>query len=156
MTDPHRQPHRLQTPAFFPEQAVNWAWYQEKIKAAGRPIRVLNLFGYTGGAALACLAGRPSPMWMPAKAWWPGRVRMLPPVTWLTAPAAGSLTTASSSYSGKSAAQQVRRRHHGPAELWAARAAKLAGGQLYDLITLTEQVLSDDPLFLPSTPTPRV
>ena len=40
----------------FPEQAVNWAWYQEKIRAAGRPIRVLNLFGYTGGATLACLA----------------------------------------------------------------------------------------------------
>ena len=36
----------------FPEQAVNWAWYQEKIKAAGRPIRVLNLFGYTGAASL--------------------------------------------------------------------------------------------------------
>ena len=34
---------------------MNWAWYQEKIKAAGRPIRVLNLFGYTGGATLACL-----------------------------------------------------------------------------------------------------
>ena len=40
----------------FPEQAVNWAWYQEKIRAAGHPIRVLNLFGYTGGATLACLA----------------------------------------------------------------------------------------------------
>ena len=40
----------------FPEQAVNWAWYQEKIKAAGRPIKVLNLFGYTGGATLACAA----------------------------------------------------------------------------------------------------
>lgn len=38
----------------FPEQAVNWAWYQQKIKAAGRPVRVLNLFGYTGGATLAC------------------------------------------------------------------------------------------------------
>ena len=32
----------------FPEQAVNWAWYQEKIKAADRPVKVLNLFGYTG------------------------------------------------------------------------------------------------------------
>lgn len=32
----------------FPEQAVNWAWYQEKIRQAGRPIRVLNLFSYTG------------------------------------------------------------------------------------------------------------
>ena len=40
----------------FPEQAVNWAWYQKAIAAAGRPIRVLNLFGYTGGATLACLA----------------------------------------------------------------------------------------------------
>ena len=40
----------------FPEQAVNWAWYQEKIKAADRPVKVLNLFGYTGGATLACLA----------------------------------------------------------------------------------------------------
>ena len=40
----------------FPEQAVNWAWYQEKIRQAGRPIRVLNLFSYTGGATLACLA----------------------------------------------------------------------------------------------------
>ena len=40
----------------FPEQAVNWDWYQKKIEAAGRPIRVLNLFGYTGGATLACAA----------------------------------------------------------------------------------------------------
>jgi 23S rRNA (cytosine1962-C5)-methyltransferase len=40
----------------FPEQAVNWAWYQQKIRAAGRPVKVLNLFGYTGGATLACLA----------------------------------------------------------------------------------------------------
>ena len=40
----------------FPEQAVNWAWYREKIKAAGRPVKVLNLFGYTGGATLACLS----------------------------------------------------------------------------------------------------
>ena len=40
----------------FPEQAVNWAWYAKKIRAAGRPIKVLNLFGYTGGATLACMA----------------------------------------------------------------------------------------------------
>ena len=40
----------------FPEQAVNWAWYGRKIGAAGRPVRVLNLFGYTGGATLACAA----------------------------------------------------------------------------------------------------
>ena len=40
----------------FPEQAVNWAWYAQKIRAAGRPVKVLNLFGYTGGATLACAA----------------------------------------------------------------------------------------------------
>lgn len=40
----------------FPEQAVNWAFYKKIIAAAGRPIRVLNLFGYTGGATLACAA----------------------------------------------------------------------------------------------------
>ncbi|HEY8500393.1 MAG TPA: class I SAM-dependent methyltransferase [Clostridia bacterium] len=40
----------------FPEQAVNWDWMAEKIKKAGREIRVLNLFGYTGGATLACVS----------------------------------------------------------------------------------------------------
>ena len=38
----------------FPEQAVNWDWMTGLIRAAGRPVRVLNLFGYTGGATLAC------------------------------------------------------------------------------------------------------
>ncbi len=39
----------------FPEQAVNWAFAAEKIQSAGRPVKVLNLFGYTGAATLACL-----------------------------------------------------------------------------------------------------
>lgn len=38
----------------FPEQAVNWDYMAEKIAAAGRQIKVLNLFAYTGGATLAC------------------------------------------------------------------------------------------------------
>lgn len=37
----------------FPEQAVNWDMMSEMIRNAGRPIRVLNLFGYTGGATLS-------------------------------------------------------------------------------------------------------
>ena len=37
----------------FPEQAANWDWFSELIRAAGRPIRVLNLFAYTGGATVA-------------------------------------------------------------------------------------------------------
>ena len=40
----------------FPEQAVNWDRMAAWIRAADRPIRVLNLFGYTGGATLACVA----------------------------------------------------------------------------------------------------
>ena len=37
----------------FPEQAANWDWFSELIKSAGRPIKVLNLFAYTGGATVA-------------------------------------------------------------------------------------------------------
>ena len=40
----------------FPEQAVNWDKMTALIKNAGRPISVLNLFAYTGGATCACLA----------------------------------------------------------------------------------------------------
>ena len=40
----------------FPEQAVNWDYCGELIRSANRPINVLNLFAYTGGATLACAA----------------------------------------------------------------------------------------------------
>ncbi len=40
----------------FPEQAVNWEWFSQLIRDAGRPIRVLNLFAYTGGATAAAAA----------------------------------------------------------------------------------------------------
>ena len=39
----------------FPEQAVNWDLMSDCIKKAGRPLKVLNLFAYTGGATVACL-----------------------------------------------------------------------------------------------------
>lgn len=39
----------------FPEQAVNWEWMQNKIKEENRPLKILNLFGYTGCATLACM-----------------------------------------------------------------------------------------------------
>ena len=38
----------------FPEQAVNWDYMMNKIRNANRPIKVLNLFAYTGGATMAC------------------------------------------------------------------------------------------------------
>ena len=43
----------------FPEQAVNWDWCSKKIRSAreaGREVSVLNLFGYTGAATMACAA----------------------------------------------------------------------------------------------------
>lgn len=40
----------------FPEQAVNWEYTQEKIKNAGRPVKMLNLFAYTGGATVSALS----------------------------------------------------------------------------------------------------
>ena len=39
----------------FPEQAVNWSRMMDLIKNAGREISVLNLFGYTGAASVACV-----------------------------------------------------------------------------------------------------
>ena len=39
----------------FPEQAVNWDLMSQVIKSADRPLKVLNLFAYTGGATVACL-----------------------------------------------------------------------------------------------------
>ncbi len=39
----------------FPEQAANWDWMSGLIREAGRPVQVLNLFAYTGGATMACL-----------------------------------------------------------------------------------------------------
>ncbi len=40
----------------FPEQAANWDWFSELIRNANRPIKVLNLFAYTGGATVAAAA----------------------------------------------------------------------------------------------------
>ena len=37
----------------FPEQAANWEWFSSLIREANRPIKVLNLFAYTGGATIA-------------------------------------------------------------------------------------------------------
>ncbi len=49
----HLKPFRFKHTGLFPEQAVNWEWLSEKIKKAGHPVKVLNLFAYTGGATIA-------------------------------------------------------------------------------------------------------
>ena len=49
----HLKPFSFKHTGLFPEQAVNWDWFSELIRNAGRPIKVLNLFAYTGGATLS-------------------------------------------------------------------------------------------------------
>ena len=49
----HLKPFSFKNTGLFPEQAANWDWFSDKIQNAGRPVKVLNLFAYTGGATLA-------------------------------------------------------------------------------------------------------
>ncbi|TCL58048.1 23S rRNA (cytosine1962-C5)-methyltransferase [Kineothrix alysoides] len=49
----HLKPFSFKHTGLFPEQAVNWDWFSSLIAQADRPIKVLNLFAYTGGATLA-------------------------------------------------------------------------------------------------------
>ena len=46
-------PTNFKHTGLFPEQAVNWDWLADLVSKAGRPVKALNLFGYTGGATMA-------------------------------------------------------------------------------------------------------
>ena len=50
----HLKPFSFKHTGLFPEQAVNWDWMTDKIKASNRQPKILNLFAYTGGATVAC------------------------------------------------------------------------------------------------------
>ncbi|MBQ7459966.1 MAG: class I SAM-dependent methyltransferase [Oscillospiraceae bacterium] len=50
------KPMNFKHTGIFPEQAANWDWAMDKIKNAGRPIKVLNLFAYTGASTAAMLS----------------------------------------------------------------------------------------------------
>ncbi len=50
------KPMNFKHTGLFPEQAANWDVLRQLIQGAGRPISVLNLFAYTGGASVACAA----------------------------------------------------------------------------------------------------
>lgn len=49
----HLKPFSFKHTRLFPEQATNWDWFSKIIREANRPLKVLNLFAYTGGATLA-------------------------------------------------------------------------------------------------------
>ena len=151
---------RLKTMGFkhtgiFPEQAVNWRFAMEKIQEARRspedPVRVLNLFGYTGAATLACMKAGAVVTHVDASKGM---------VAWARENAAAShLADRPCRWIVDDCAKFVQREirrgsrydgvimdppsyGRGPGgEIW-----KLEDN-VYDLITLTEQVLTDDPLF---------
>lgn len=49
----HLKPFSFKHTGLFPEQATNWDWFGGLIRDAKRPVKVLNLFAYTGGATLS-------------------------------------------------------------------------------------------------------
>ncbi|MBU5420458.1 class I SAM-dependent methyltransferase [Acetanaerobacterium sp. MSJ-12] len=135
----------------FPEQAANWDLFDGLIRAAGRPVKVLNLFAYTGGATLACAAAGASVCHVDASkgmvAWSRENAALSGlgerPIRWIVDDCE------------KFVAREIRRGNRydavimdppsygrGPGgEVW-----KLED-QIYDLVCLCEQVLSDAPLF---------
>ena len=56
------KPMNFKHTGVFPEQAANWDFIREKVASANRPVRVLNLFAYSGGATLAAAAGGDRPI----------------------------------------------------------------------------------------------
>lgn len=135
----------------FPEQAVNWDWMRKKIQQAGRPISVLNLFAYTGGATLACAAAGAQVCHVDASkgmvAWARENAAVSGladrPIRWIVDDCI------------KFVQREIRRgRRYDAIVMDPPSYGRGPGGevwkleeQLYSLLTLCEGVLSDQPLF---------
>ena len=135
----------------FPEQAANWDWFSDLIRKAERPIKVLNLFAYTGGATVAAAAAGASVVHVDAAK---GMVAQAKENAALS-----NLANAPIRYivddCKKFVEREIRRGNRydgiimdppsygrGPSgEVW-----KLEDN-IDELIALTAQILSDDPLF---------
>lgn len=135
----------------FPEQAVNWDWADKKIRNADRPINVLNLFAYTGGATLACAnagasvchvdAAKGMVQWARENAKLSGLQDK--PIRWLVDDCE------------KFVAREIRRgRKYDAIIMDPPSYGRGPGGEIwkledniYELVELCSKVLSDDPLF---------
>ena len=146
------KPMNFKHTGLFPEQAVNWDFAMEKIRSADRPIRVLNLFAYTGGATVACAAAGATVCHVDAARgmvqWARDNARLSgleeAPIRWIVDDC------------GKFVEREIRRGRRydaiimdppsygrGPSgEVW-----KLEDN-LYPFVELVSQVLSDQPLFV--------
>ena len=56
----HLKPFHFKHTGLFPEQATNWDWFSEKIRNAGRPVKVLNLFAWCNTCSSCCRRTRNS------------------------------------------------------------------------------------------------
>ena len=147
----NQKPFSFKHTGLFPEQAVNWDWFSDKIRNAGRPVKVLNLFAYTGGATLAAAAAGAAVTHVDASK---GMVNWAKenakssgleeaPIRWLVDDCM------------KFVEREIRRGNHydgiimdppsygrGPkGEIWKIE------DSIYDFIRLCTKILSDDPLF---------
>lgn len=147
----HLKPFSFKHTGLFPEQATNWDWFSDLIKQAGRPIKVLNLFAYTGGATLSAAkagahvthvdASKGMVNWAKENAAASGLADA--PIRWLVDDC------------GKFVEREIRRGNkydaiimdppsygRGPkGEIWKIEES------IYPFLELTSQILSDDPLF---------
>ena len=145
------KPFSFKHTGLFPEQAANWDWCGDLIRNAGRPVKILNLFAYTGGATCAALsagasvthvdASKGMVTWARENAQSSGLAER--PVRWIVDDCT------------KFVQREIRRGNkydgiimdppsygRGPkGEIW-----KLED-TIYDFLVLTAQLLSDDPLF---------
>ena len=145
------KPFSFKHTGLFPEQAANWDWFSNLIQNANRPIKVLNLFAYTGGATLAAAAAGASVTHVDASKGM---------VAWAKENAAASgLSDAPIRWivddRQKFVEREIRRGNHydaiimdppsygrGPkGEIWKIEDA------IHPLVSLCSQLLSDKPLF---------
>ena len=145
------KPFSFKHTGLFPEQATNWDWFSKKIHEANRPIKVLNLFAYTGGATLAAAAAGASVTHVDASKGMVGWAKENAvssglgdaPIRWIVDDCV------------KFVEREIRRGNHydaiimdppsygrGPkGEIWKIEEA------IYPLVQLCAQLLSDKPLF---------
>ena len=145
------KPFSFKHTGLFPEQATNWDWFGDLIRRANRPIKVLNLFAYTGGATVACAAAGASVCHVDAArgmvSWARENARSSgledAPIRWIVDDCA------------KFVQREIRRGSRYDAVIMDPPSyGRGPGGEIwkledciYDLISQCEEVLSDTPLF---------
>ena len=146
------KPMSFKHTGIFPEQAANWDYIMRKVRSAGRPISVLNLFAYTGAATVAALAAGASVCHVDAAKGM---------VAWAKENAASSGVADRSvrwivDDCAKFVEREIRRgRRYDAIIMDPPSYGRGPGGEvwkieddLWDFVSLTAGVLSDDPLFV--------